>query len=255
VGAGEDKSITLGHPSYVWRFGQDRRLEMIHQYAALEGRAILDVGCGIGTYVRKLRAFSAHTYGVDVDPEKVAEGSATMPNLAVAPAERLPFADNTFDTILLHEVIEHVQDDQAAISEAYRCARPGGRLVIFAPNRLYPLETHGVYFGRRYVYQLMPLIPWLPDAWRRRFCPHIDTYRAGDLRRLFTRTRLPGEFVAFTQIYPGYDKIAARRPWLAGVLRRVTYFLEHTPLRAFGLSHFVVFQKATQTGQEPAAQP
>jgi hypothetical protein len=61
--------------------------------------------------------------------------------------------------------------------------------------------------------------------------------------------------VAFTQIYPGYDKIAARRSWLAGVLRRVTYFLEHTPLRAFGLSHFVVFQKATQTGQEPAAQP
>jgi hypothetical protein len=66
---------------------------------------------------------------------------------------------------------------------------------------------------------------------------------------------LPGEFVVFTQIYPGYDKIAARRPWLAGVLRRVTYFLEHTPLRAFGLSHFVVFQKATATPIQPEPTP
>ena len=64
------KAITLGHPSYVWRFGQDRRLAMIERYAPLEGRRILDTGCGVGMYVRAFRQFSEQVYGIDVDPDK-----------------------------------------------------------------------------------------------------------------------------------------------------------------------------------------
>jgi hypothetical protein len=50
--------------------------------------------------------------------------------------------------------------------------------------------------------------------------------------------------IAHTQIYPGYDKIARRSALLARALRGVTYFLERTPLRAFGLSHCAVWQKS-----------
>ena len=49
--------------------------------------------------------------------------------------------------------------------------------------------------------------------------------------------------VVHTQIYPGYDKIAGRRPIVGRLLRAVTYLLENTPLRAFGLSHLVVVEK------------
>jgi SAM-dependent methyltransferase len=239
----EDKSIVLGHPSYVWRFGQDRRLDLINRYAPLTGpgKRLLDVGCGLGMYVRKFRAFSDQSFGVDIDLEKLAEAGKDLPNLAQSQAEALPFADSTCHVILLHEVIEHVGSDAQAIAEAYRCLKPGGRVVVFAPNRLYPLETHGFYWGRHYIFQLAPVIPWLPDPLRGRFCPHVRTYRAGDLRRLFAG--LSGHFVAFTQVYPGYDKIAARRPALARILRGVTYLLENTPLRAFGISHLAVFQK------------
>jgi hypothetical protein len=69
----------------------------------------------------------------------------------------------------------------------------------------------------------------------------VRTYRAADIRRLFAG--LPGEYAAFTQIYPGYDKIASRRPRLARLLRGATYLMERTPLRAFGISHLAVFQK------------
>ena len=51
-------SIERGRPSYSWRYGQDRRLEMVRRFVDLEGAAILDVGCGIGTYVRRFRRFS-----------------------------------------------------------------------------------------------------------------------------------------------------------------------------------------------------
>jgi len=237
----DDKAITLGHPSYVWRFGQDRRLALIRRYAPLEGKRILDVGCGLGTYVKKMRDFSEEVYGVDVDPEKVAEASRTLPNIHLAPAEKLPFPDGFFDVVLLHEVIEHVEDDRQAIREAHRVIREGGRIVIFAPNRLYPLETHGIFWRGKYRFGNVPLVNYLPDLLRQRLCPHVRAYTRDDIRRLFEG--LDVEVIVHTQIYPGYDKIAARRPGLGAFLRRVTYALERTPLRAFGLSHFVVVGK------------
>jgi len=237
-----DKSIDLGHPSYVWRFGQDRRFELIRRYARLEGARILDVGCGVGLYVRQFRAYSSDVWGVDIDADKVAEASQTLPNIAQAPAEDLPFASGTFDVVLSHEVLEHVVDDRRAVREAYRVLRSGGRLIVFVPNRWYPFETHGAFWGGRYHYGNIPLVNYLPSPLRAHFCPHVRAYRSGELRQLFAG--LLGKVVVHTQIYPGYDKIAGRHQALASAFRRVTYALEHTPLRRLGLSHFLVFEKA-----------
>jgi SAM-dependent methyltransferase len=237
----EEKAITLGHPSYVWRFGQDRRLELMRRHAPLEGRRILDVGCGLGMYVRRFRAFSADVHGVDVDPDKVAEAARELPNLQVAPAETLPFADGRFDVVLLHEVLEHVTDDRRALAEALRVTGAGGRVLIFVPNRGYPFETHGWYWRGQYRFGNIPLINYLPDRLRNGLAPHVRVYTSGDLWRL--AGGLPCRIVHHTQIYPGFDNIVARRPRLGSALRRVAYALERTPLRAFGLSHFVVLEK------------
>jgi len=51
------------------------------------------------------------------------------------------------------------------------------------------------------------------------------------------------EVVVHTHIYPGYDKILARAPRLGRWLRRITYAMEHSPLRYFGLSHFLVLRR------------
>ncbi len=238
-----DKAIQLGHPSYVWRFGQDRRLNMIRAYLPLDGARVLDIGCGIGTYVEKFRAFKAAAFGVDVDLERVTRGrrDKNLDTLALSASEALPFVDAAFDGVLLHEVIEHVRDDRETIREAHRVTKRGGVVIVFAPNRLYPFETHGAYFGKRYVFGNVPFIGYLPDGMRNKFAPHVRAYRSADLGKLFEG--LAGEFLAHTQIYPGYDKIAARRKELAGVFRRMTYALENTPLRNFGLSHFLVWRK------------
>ncbi len=239
----DDKAITLGHPSYVWRFGQDRRLDLIRRYVALENARVLDVGCGIGAYVDKFRASGARAFGVDVDADKLADARREkhLDLLALSVSEALPFPDNSFDAVLLHEVIEHVADDRQTICEAHRVCKRGGRVVVFAPNRLYPFETHGAYFGKRYVFGNIPFIGWLPDFLRAKFAPHVRAYTARDIRALFAG--LDGALIAHTQIYPGYDKIARWSVLLARCLRGVTYFLENTPLRAFGLSHFAVWAK------------
>jgi SAM-dependent methyltransferase len=237
----EAKAITLGHPSYVWRYGQDRRLAMIEQYAPLEGQRILDTGCGVGMYVRAFRQFSEQVYGIDVDPDKIAEASRELPHLQVAPAESLPFEDGFFDVVLSHEVWEHVKDDRAAAREAVRVLRPGGRLVVFVPNRLWFFETHGAYWRGVYHFGNIPLVNWLPDALRNKLAPHVRAYTGRQLRALFEG--LPVRVVVHTQVFPGYDKIVARRPAVGRILRALTYAAERTPLRIFGLSHLLVVEK------------
>ena len=113
--------------------------------------------------------------------------------------------------------------------------------MIFAPNRLYPFETHGAYWGGRYHFGNIPLVNYLPNRWRNRFAPHVRAYTSRGLRRLIAG--LPVRIVVHTQIYPGFDKIVGHRPILGRLLRAVTYFLENTPLRAFGLSHLLVVEK------------
>lgn len=252
--ATQERAITLGHPSYVWREGQERRFAMIAEQVPLAGARVLDVGCGLGMYVRRFREVTEDVHGVDVEPERVAEASRTLPNIRVAPAEHLPFPDATFDCVLLHEVIEHVTDDCEAIREAWRVTRPGGRIVVFAPNRGYPFETHGVFWRGRYHFGNIPLVNYLPDALRRRLCPHVRVYTSADIRRLFAG--LSGRIVVHRRVFAGYDNIVARAPLLGRALRRVSYALERTPLSFLGLSHFVVYARADdeveQRGQPSA---
>jgi SAM-dependent methyltransferase len=247
----DDKAISLGHPSYVWQFGQERRMSLIRRFVTLEGQAILDVGCGLGMYVRAFRRYSSDVHGVDIDPQKVAEASRELPNLCVGSAEDLPYPERTFDVVLSHEVIEHVAADQRAIAEAVRVLRcpepgsgkPGGSLVIFAPNRLYPFETHGAYWRGQYHSGNIPLVNYLPSQWRRRFCPHVRAYTTTDLRRLLAE--LPVKVVVHTQIFPGYDKITRRYPAVGGLFRRTTYLMERTPARLLGLSHLLIVERVS----------
>ncbi|HZP57123.1 MAG TPA: methyltransferase domain-containing protein [Dehalococcoidia bacterium] len=241
VKAPDRAEVALGNPSFVWRFGQDRRLNLIRHYAPLEGARILDIGCGLGVYVRKFREFSDRVCGIDVDPKRLRDGARTTPGLMLAVGEHLPFRQDAFDLVVLNEVIEHVRDDAATLREAMRILRPGGHAVVYAPNRLYPFETHGIYLGRRFVFGNIPFVNWLPTPLRDRLVPHARAYTKGGIRR--TYAGLGAEVRAETYVFPGFDNIIARRRRLGAFLRAVLYRAERTPLRVFGLSHFVVLRK------------
>jgi SAM-dependent methyltransferase len=209
---------------------------------------ILEEGCGTGTYVRALLPYADTVCGIDVEPEYLEKAVASLAtdkgpaaHLQLAYCEKLPYPDNYFDMILNHEVIEHVEDDRATAAEMVRVLKPGGRAVIFAPNRLFPFETHGHYWNGVYHFGNTPLINYLPDLIRNQLAPHVRAYTAEGLRSLFLG--LPVRVVKHTQIYPGYDNIVYRRPALGRVLRRITYALEHSPLALFGISHLLVLEK------------
>ncbi len=249
-----ERAAKRGNPSFVWRAGQDRRLNMILQWGRATqaqnageekfDRVLID-GCGVGMYVKALMPYTHEMFGIDVEPEHLEIAKKTVPEarLELAAAEKLPYADNYFDLVLSHEVIEHVQDDRAAAAEMARVLAPGGRAVIFAPNRLYPFETHGHYWNGTYHFGNTPLINYLPDLLRNKLAPHVRAYTAAGVRALFAGQ--PIRILHHTQIYPGYDNLSHRRPTLGKWIRRITYALEHSPLTAFGISHLLVVEKVT----------
>jgi len=235
-----EKAALRGNPSFVWRAGQERRLAMVRDYAPLANQRVLDVGCGLGMYTSAFQRYTPDVFGIEIEGDRARDARERTKGVAQAVGESLPFADAVFDRVFSHEVLEHVNNDLACAREMVRVTQPGGRIAIFVPNRLYFFETHGIYWQGQYHFGNQPLVNWLPNGMRNHLAPHVRAYTDKGLLQLFTN--LPVRVIVHTQIYPGYDNIIARQPQLGSVLRALTYALEKTPLRVFGLSHFLVLE-------------
>jgi SAM-dependent methyltransferase len=236
------KAALRGEPSYVWRAGQQRRLDMILQAAGerIHG-CVLENGCGVGMYVERLSSFGGAVLGLEYDLERASEARKHSPHIINGAGEFLPLPSSRFDLILSHEVLEHVQDDRAAVREMVRALKTGGRAVIFVPNRGYPFETHGIYWRGKYSFGNKLFVNYLPRSLRDQLAPHVRVYSKKDLQKLFDD--LPVRLMERTVIFGAYDNIIARFGSLGKALRAVLQTLEKTPLKIFGLSHFWVIEK------------
>jgi SAM-dependent methyltransferase len=239
------KAALRGEPSYVWRAGQERRLKMILGAApAISSARVLENGCGVGLYIGHLQPYARQVFGLEYEFERATQaGRRNTPALVVCGAgEELPYPNHAFDVVLSNEVIEHVRDDVEALREMARVLRPGGRLILFCPNRWYPVEQHGMYWQGKYIFGNIPLVNYLPDPLRNRLAPHVRTYTRHDLRRLLAG--LPLRVIYHTRIFGGYDNLVVRFGPLGKIIRATMQGLEKTPLNWLALSHFLVAEKA-----------
>ena len=137
------------------------------------GRRVLDIASGTGYGAAELAAVARSVTGIDIAEEAVRYASERFqrPNLTFqsATAESLPFPDQSFDLIVAFEVIEHLTDFRALLSEARRLLAPGAQFIVSTPNRLYyeesrrlsgpnPFHTHEFEFDefRRELAQVFP---------------------------------------------------------------------------------------------------
>jgi len=236
------KAAWRGEPSYVWRAGQQRRLDLIARAAGERIHGLtLENGCGVGMYVQKLRELGARVVGLEYDFVRAREARLHSKLIVNAAGESIPLPASTFELILSHEVIEHVADDRAAIREMIRLLKVGGRAVIFCPNRGYPFETHGIFWRGKYYFGNKLFVNYLPRAWRNKLAPHVRVYSKRDMQNLFDG--LPVKFIERALIFGAYDNIIARFSLLGKFLRAILQFTESTPLKGLGLSHFWVVEK------------
>jgi SAM-dependent methyltransferase len=120
-----------------WWFTERRRLfaRLITRMALPSDARILDIGTSTGTNLRMLCDLGFTRYeGLDCSEEAVRWcaakkcGKVTLGDIC-----ELPYPDQTFDLILATDIIEHVDDDVAALREIRRALKPGGRALITVP--------------------------------------------------------------------------------------------------------------------------
>lgn len=143
------------------------------------GERLLDLGCGGGRHAFGAFRLGARVVALDAQAEEVAKVRDTIgamveaqevasdeeAGVVQANALRLPFCDATFDRVIASEVLEHIEEDEAAMSELARVLRPGGTMAVTVPrfgpeavNWVLSREYHEVEGGHVRIYRRSALI-------------------------------------------------------------------------------------------------
>jgi SAM-dependent methyltransferase len=189
------RALHSGHP--MQRFWHRGKLLMIDQLIRPHLRAasrLLEIGCGAGNLLLQATVPGSYPVALDLALQALtfvharleeAESSPEGPSgfaCTQAIGESLPFPEDTFDCILLSEVIEHLKAPQISIREAVRVLCPGGRLLITTPNYR----------------SFWPVMEWAVD--RLNMAPkmageqHISRFHPSSLKRMLVESGLRMEY-------------------------------------------------------------
>jgi SAM-dependent methyltransferase len=203
------------------------------QPSHLDGKAVLEIGCGRGELAcelvagdtppaRLIAADFAHA-AVRLGRARAASREVAGVTWMVADVQHIGLPDASVDTVISCETIEHLSDPVQALREFRRVLRPGGRLILTTPNYFGPFGLYRAYLrlrGRRYTEGDQPIcrLTMLPRTlfWVWRSGLRVHTAAA------------TGQYV----LAPG------RLPWEPAVLKRLNWLLW-----PFGLHSLVVAEK------------
>lgn len=117
----------------------------------LEQARVLEVGCGTGKFSEQIAKLGGKLTVLDIGPNLVDKVARMLSCTGVVgDACNLPFADQSFDAVISSECIEHTLHPQQAIREMCRVCRPGGRVCLTSPNKLwYPILLIAKKLGLR----------------------------------------------------------------------------------------------------------
>jgi ubiquinone/menaquinone biosynthesis C-methylase UbiE len=101
--------------------------EFVRRFAT--GQEVLEVGCGTGLVLERIRGFARVARGVDISPKMLERALERRLDVQLASATALPFADATFDVACSFKVLAHVREIETALAEMARVVRPGGHVL------------------------------------------------------------------------------------------------------------------------------
>lgn len=169
---------------------------------------VLDIGASSGEFMEAAQESGWNVTGVEPSMDGVNAARAKGLNVIQSPAEKLPFADQTFDMVHSNHVFEHLADPLAAAREAYRVLKPGGVAFIEVPN-----QFDNIQFFR---YRLMNKVPVRERNIRS--IHHLVFFSRRTLRRLLLEA--------------GFEQVDIRNKYGAG--RKGLAYLGSLLVRAFG---------------------
>lgn len=233
------------HGGYVYtsgatlssRLATQRSRDVIVEAAALDGRSVIDLGCGDGHFTFQIweRARPRRMLAVDAAVNAVASASrrrtTEQVEFAIADVHRLPFPDDCFDVALVQSILHHDDDPRDVIREAFRLAP---RIVIHEPN--------GNNLGLKLIERT--------SAYHREH--REKSYRPAQMERWLREAG--GEMVSLR--FAGFVPMFCS-DWIARAMKRLEPIVESFPLiRSLGCSVYVMVarrQNARSTTGEPGA--
>lgn len=189
------RAMHAGHP--MQRFWHRGKLVIVDQLIRPHlhaGSRLLEIGCGAGNLLLQATVGGSYPVALDLSMQALTFVRSRLEEAQSAPeapggfactqaiGESLPFRENSFDCILLSEVIEHLEAPQSSIREAVRVLCPGGRLLITTPNYR----------------SFWPVMEWAVD--RLNMAPkmagdqHISRFHPSSLAKLLTESGLRMEY-------------------------------------------------------------
>lgn len=224
-------------------------------YRLLAGKSVLEVGCGLGAISAELARQSAKVTSVDITSTGVRAVTQrfrldrTSGRAVQADAERLPFADASFDFVWSWGVLHHTPDTAAAMREVVRVVKPGGEIGVMLYNRHSYYNWFNVIF--RYGVLRLELLKYsVRELWNRHTdgksiggCPHAVYFTAAEMREM-----LSGSNVFHLCAYERKLAVSGFAPRFARVWieQAIPDRIFHALFRRFG---FLLFCKARKAGR------
>ena len=105
------------------------------------GRRVLEVGCGIGTMSERLAGVAEHVVGIEPNPSCAAqvrdhmraEPTFSLRECSLEECDPVELTSHRFDTVFCVNVLEHIEDDAAALATFTHVVQPGGHVLIWVP--------------------------------------------------------------------------------------------------------------------------
>lgn len=209
------------------------------------GKMVLSVGCGLGAELQVLKKRGFITVGLD--PERrfllVGKTKNDADDFIQAIGESIPLVDDSFDLVILFEVLEHVVKPGLVLKEISRVLKSNGILFLTVPNRFYPIETHGIQICQKKINNLagigIPFFSLAPNFLRRRL-ERARIYSDAQVVSLLRKNCF--EPFKIEYLMPALDSM--RQTSLTGAIRRVLHSSNKIPLvKKLGANIMVVSRK------------
>ena len=152
MGTAQAQAQLWGRHPQAWSQTMEQQVRPMYRMAldalgSLDGRSLLDAGCGSGQAIADAASRGATVTGVDATPELLAIARQRTPaaDLRVGDIEQLPFGEATFDVVTAFDSIQYAADPAAAVSELARVCRAGGQVAIGIWGDPQRCETEGLF--------------------------------------------------------------------------------------------------------------
>ena len=132
----EGRESLKAYSEWEYRTGKALLAKYPAQLGGLEGKKLLDIGCGLGGKTVVYSDAGADVTGVDIDPVHCSGavdysvGRGCPASFICADAGRLPFPDDSFDMVVANDSMEHFPEPAVALKEIVRVTRKGGRVFL-----------------------------------------------------------------------------------------------------------------------------